>query len=388
MRILFISSFYLFRDTRFGGTKRLYYFAKEWEKRADLSLICMDACAEWAAAPAAEPEFKDFLMVPGTEPAGLWDRVMKAPADRRKFLAPHHSAIRAFLRAKRFDVILLAYPWSLSFLGPLLDGIDAPIVFLEDDLVIEQFRSAAGSEPSVLRSLLKRYRYRQTRGYYRPRMEKVVRFIGISLQEAAIMGRLFPWLRTDIIKYGLPLAEFPFLPPAQDAGLIGFIGNYRHLPNLDAVEWLRTGLIPAIRALNPDARFLIAGHGMPEALKSLLAADPLITVRESVADLADFYRGIAIFINPVRTGRGLRTKVLEASAFGRRVLTTTLGGEGLQDLEMNIADDATSMARACAGLLAGAGAGQADRNRRTVEDKYALEKVAADFLAILGAVRT
>jgi glycosyltransferase involved in cell wall biosynthesis len=386
LKLLFISSFYLFKDSRFGGAKRLYYFAKEWEKHADMRLICMDACREWAGSGANGPEFKDFLMIPGTEAPGMADRLMRAPADRRRFLCEHTESIREFLTGERFDVVLLAFPWSLSFLGPLLSGIKAPVVFLEDDLVLEQFARAA--KEGGLSGLLKRYRYRQTLGFYRPRMQAVSRFIGISPEEAAIMRELFPGLRGDVIKYGLPLSDFPFLPPPDHSHVIGFIGNYAHLPNLDAVEWMRKDLIPAIRSSAPAARFLIAGHGMTESMKRGLASDPTVTVRESIPYLADFYREITVFINPIRTGRGLRTKLIEAAAFGRPILTTSLGAEGLRDLEMEIADDTGSMADGCARLLAEGDRGRAARNRKTLEEHYALERVAADFLAKLEQIRT
>jgi len=390
LRLLFISSFYLFKDTRFGGTKRLYYFAKEWEKKAELSLICMDGCREWQDGTAGQKEFRDFMMVPETAEPGFMERIFRAPSDRRLSLERRREAIRAFLKGRKFDAILLAFPWSLSFLGTILDGTEGPIFFLEDDLVMEQFRMAAETSVNPVRRALKGFRYRQTLAYYRPRMARVKRYIGITRQEVDVMASEFPGLKTGCVSYGIPLEEFPLLPPPAQSHAIGFIGNYGHLPNLDALEWLRDAIIPAVRAKLPEARFLIAGRGMPAAIKADLGREPEVEILENVAGLETFYARITLFLNAVRTGRGLRTKVIEAAAFGRPIVSTSLGVEGLEDLECLIADDAEAMADACARMLGNDGAKAVDldksvaRNRRTVEERYSLEKVAGDFLAMMA----
>ena len=385
MRLLFISSFYLFPGTRFGGAKRLHYFAREWERMAELSVICMDGCREWDGGAAGDAGFGDFLMLPNrSEPAG-WARIADAPSDRSRALAADAGRIREFLRDKRFDAVLLAYPWALTFAGPLLAGVDAPIHFMDDDLILEQFRSGAAAGAGPWRRLGKAIRYRQTLAFYRARLAGAAAFIGISPQEAAVMRGLFPALRCEVMKYALPLSDFPRLP--ETAGnVVGFIGNFGHVPNLDSLAWLQDEVMPALRAHRPDVRFLFAGRGLPAALRERLRSEPGLEWREDVADLASFYADISLLVNPARTGRGLRTKALEAAAFGRPVVTTSLGAEGLEDLDLAVADDAEGLADACARLLADPG-DSANRNRKMVEAKYAVEKVAADFLALLAGGR-
>jgi glycosyltransferase involved in cell wall biosynthesis len=389
VRLLYISSFYLFPETRFGGSKRLYYFARAWEKTAQLSLICMDANREWSGQGAPATEFRDFLMVPGCKVPGLTGRITRPPADRREALEEHGDRIRAFLRGKEFDAIILAFPWALSYLGGYigLSGKGMPIAYLEDDLFFEQFRmeSRAGSNP--LKRAWKYFRYRQTLAYYRPLMEWVTRFIGISAQEADLVRKHFPRTDARVVQYGIPMEEYPELPPPKTGKAIGFIGNYAHPPNRDALEWLTGSLAAAIRAECPDVRFILAGKGIPASAKEKFAPGSFVEFREDVADLRDFYSDIQIFINPIVSGRGMRTKLIEAAAFGRPILTTSLGGEGLECLEMSIADDEKSMVNACARFYEedAGGPSRVARNRRIVAERFSLEKVAGDFLSMLGA---
>ena len=385
MRLLFISSFYLFQGTRFGGTKRLYYFAKEWERRTQLTLICMDGCREWGAAGDGGREFADMLMIPGAEAPGWSDRVFKAPADRRRFLSGRMESIRARLRGKSFDAVLLAYPWALSFLGEALKDCSAPVFYLEDDLLLDRFGFHPDRPDSLPARLRKGLRRRQTLAYYRPLLSKVRGFIGISSEEASVMSKAFPGLECSVIGYGLPMSEFPLLALPEVGPVFGFIGNYGHEPNLDALAWLFDEVIPAVVACCPGARFILAGKGIPAWAQARRGANAAIELRENVPEVRDFYADISVFLNPIRTGRGLRTKLIEAAAFGRPIVTTPLGGEGLADLEMGIAVDAASFAAQASRLTAGhVGRDAVLRNRRVVESSYSLETVAAEFLALMN----
>jgi glycosyltransferase involved in cell wall biosynthesis len=73
-----------------------------------------------------------------------------------------------------------------------------------------------------------------------------------------------------------------------------------------------------------------------------------------VPDIADELARADLVVVPIRFGSGTRLKILEAFAHRIPVVSTTLGAEGLDaedGVHLLIADDATSMAVACARLL-------------------------------------
>jgi hypothetical protein len=88
----------------------------------------------------------------------------------------------------------------------------------------------------------------------------------ISGQEANIMRAVFPRLKVRVLKYGLPLEDHPFLPAPAVPFTLGFIGNYRHTPNRDALTWLVKELYPALRARLPESRLVLAGHQLPDGI--------------------------------------------------------------------------------------------------------------------------
>src|SRR5213592_3834117 len=109
MRILFLSSMCLFRESRFGGAKRLYYYARELQRHAELRLIVLDGCREIGEAEFAPPEFPRHLYVRANFAKSL-RRSLGVPIDFTLDVQRQEGAIRDFLGRDTFDAIFVAYP--------------------------------------------------------------------------------------------------------------------------------------------------------------------------------------------------------------------------------------------------------------------------------------
>jgi len=148
------------------------------------------------------------------------------------------------------------------------------------------------------------------------------------------------------------------LPSSADGGVepdtVAFLGNFSHPPNVDAALWLAGEIMPRLEEIRPQVRLSIAGPCPPARLTSL--ARRSIQVLGEVRDAEALMRRSAVVIAPVRTGGGMRMKVLSAMALGKPVVTTTRGSYGLVTadgaLPLVIADDAAGLARHTAELLA------------------------------------
>ncbi len=172
--------------------------------------------------------------------------------------------------------------------------------------------------------------------------------------DAAAVRRAAPELgeRIRVNPYGIILP--PRLDPEEEKpGTILFSGTFGHLPNRDAARWLATEIMPAIRARAPQARLCILGSAPPREILEL--AGPGIEVIANPASMEPHLRAAALVLAPVRSGGGMRMKVLEALARQRAVVTTTLGAEGFTTFEaeppLAIADDVEAIAETTAALL-------------------------------------
>jgi glycosyltransferase involved in cell wall biosynthesis len=156
-----------------------------------------------------------------------------------------------------------------------------------------------------------------------------------------------------VTPFGIDLPEPADLSREQAATLL-FVGNFTHPPNVDAARWLSREIMPLLRAQNSGARLLLVGGSTPEEVRAL--AGPGIEVVGEVPTVAPYFERAAVVLAPVRTGGGMRMKVLRALAGGKAVVTTPRGAEGFtiagDSPPMVIAEDAEGIANATARLLA------------------------------------
>ncbi len=107
-----------------------------------------------------------------------------------------------------------------------------------------------------------------------------------------------------------------------------FLGSFRHTPNQVALDWFTREVLPLVLTKIPDARLLVAGSDPPPRHAFHDPANA-IDLLGFVDDIQPLFATSAIFICPIRSGSGVRVKLLEAFASGIPVVSTTLGAEGL-----------------------------------------------------------
>ena len=98
-----------------------------------------------------------------------------------------------------------------------------------------------------------------------------------------------------------------------------FVGAMDYLPNVDAVVWFARDVWPRIRAAYPTAEFRIVGRKPAPAVQQL-ATLPGVKVVGTVPDVRPHVAGAAVVVAPLRLGRGVQNKVLEALAMGKPVV--------------------------------------------------------------------
>jgi glycosyltransferase involved in cell wall biosynthesis len=384
MNILFISSYFLFSQTRFGGSKRLYLLARELTRHADVSVICLDGCKELSAnaeVPQSHPDFGHFLCLPWTDSRGVLGKIITPGIIIENMLKRNAEGIAAFLGRRAYDAALLAFPLSLSFIGRAVVPGKFPLVYLEDDLFIERVRTQRPN--GLFGSIYRAVRVNQLVSFYRRKLAFCSAFAAVSSQERSVIGRYFPEAHVELLGYGIDPAQYPFLAARTGAFTLGFIGNFRHAPNVDGLAWFLKTVYPLVKSDMPGIRMIIAG---PDPQFGEYRDDPTITWLGDVTDLRDFYNAVSVFVNPIVSGRGMRTKVIEAAAFGRPIVSTALGAEGLEDLSIDIATTAEDFARCCRRLQKDNSrySAVAGRNRAIVEQAHSIEKVCNRLLDILS----
>ncbi len=115
--------------------------------------------------------------------------------------------------------------------------------------------------------------------------------------------------------------------------LILFNGLLNYKPNLDALMAILDQINPLLMA-DPGFRYqiIVCGKGLPESLNGLAAyRDKNIIYAGFVDDIESYFTAADIFLNPVQSGGGIKTKMVEAIAYGATVVATESGATGIQE---------------------------------------------------------
>ncbi|MDR7295170.1 sugar transferase (PEP-CTERM/EpsH1 system associated) [Pelomonas aquatica] len=97
-----------------------------------------------------------------------------------------------------------------------------------------------------------------------------------------------------------------------------FTGAMDYWPNIDAVTWFATDMLPALRERFPALRFHIVGRSPAPAVRAL--AGDAVNVTGTVPDVRPYLQHAAAVVAPLRLARGIQNKVLEAMAMARPVV--------------------------------------------------------------------
>jgi GT2 family glycosyltransferase len=110
-----------------------------------------------------------------------------------------------------------------------------------------------------------------------------------------------------------------------------FVGGFYHLPNKDAVLWFAKYVYPKIVDRFQDMVWHIVGPYMSAQIKKLESKNIKIEGFLSDENLYLLYQKCRIAIVPLRFGAGVKGKVVEAAYNQIPIVTTSIGGEGLDN---------------------------------------------------------
>jgi len=105
------------------------------------------------------------------------------------------------------------------------------------------------------------------------------------------------------------------------------LGAMNWIPNEDAMEFYIHEIHPELKRLGNDYQFSMAGRYMPAHFLNF--QDTHLTVAGEVSSFEEFAFNKTAFVVPLRSGSGIRVKILEAMSLGIPVISTKIGAEGI-----------------------------------------------------------
>lgn len=217
--------------------------------------------------------------------------------------------------------------------------------------------------------------------------DKIVVF---NQEEAKNVKKLVNKVDISVIPIGLDLSVYEALHTQEKSLDLIFVGYFGHFPNIDGLSYFCDKIFPLIQRELPEVSLYVIGSGIKDEIKELSERKNIHLIGE-VEDIRSYMAMAKVCIAPLRLGRGLRVKILEAMAMGLPVVSTSVAAKGIRlknGREIIIEDTPQKFAKAVICLLKNT----AFRNelgnnaRRVIEQDYDLNKIRDLFRITYNSV--
>jgi O-antigen biosynthesis protein len=389
-RVLFVSPYPICPPTH-GGAVFMYYGLRELSRWCEVHAIVM---LDYASERAANEELREYCQsvefVVRTERRDPHLASIR-PHAVHEFQTPEMEwLIQRQILLHGIDVIQLEY----TALGQYARRFERLVCALfEHDVYFQSIARALPFIHSPIDRIKARFEYLRAIRFelnLLPRCDHIqVCTLENKTYLESFVPRLGPRIETGL-RAGIDTARYPFPGGPRKPFTMLFLGSFRHAPNQVALDWFARSVLPIIVDRLPQARLIVAGsdppprHAFPDPANA-------IELLGFVEDIQPLFSSCALFICPIRSGSGVRVKLLEGFASGIPVVSTRLGAEGLARVDGEfcaLADDAQAFAEKTIQLLEDAerARAMAARARREVETNWDMGVITRRLVERYGEI--
>jgi glycosyltransferase involved in cell wall biosynthesis len=159
------------------------------------------------------------------------------------------------------------------------------------------------------------------------------------------------------------ISVVPIAVDARSATVVGdaaaagpeilFVGGLHWPPNADAVIYFIQEIFPRVRAAVPGVRFTVVGRS-GDQVQRRTGAPAGVQFPGHVESVEPYFQRSRVMVVPIRSGSGMRVKILDGLARGMPTVTTTVGCEGIDvqpETHALVADGAADFAESVIRVL-------------------------------------
>lgn len=239
------------------------------------------------------------------------------------------SSLLALLQKHSFDVVIFESIFMAPYLALVKAHTKAKTVLRSHNVEYRIWERLCVTESNPIKRYYLNLQMKRLKGYEKEMTRKFDLVAAITSVDQAFYKSEKLAERVIALSFGLDVrVPAPALPHEKGTLSIGFLGSMNWLPNVEGVQWFIKEVWPLIAAALPQVRCTIRGHHMSQDL--IRQSNGRLEIGGSVEDATEFFRSLDVSFVPLKSGSGVRIKVLEAMALGVPVISTSIGYEGVQ----------------------------------------------------------
>lgn len=246
----------------------------------------------------------------------------------KRFVSADFAArLREVLEEEEFDVVHVESIFLTPYVPLIRKHSRAKVVLRAHNVEHQIWRRTAQGESNPWRRWYLKNLALTLGVYEREHVNDYDGVVCITEQDAQGFREMGCRRKPLTVPFGIDMAGYSAEAPAEEPYSLYHLGAMDWMPNQEGVRWLTGEVWPLIRERLPQARLYLAGRRMPEEFLSMKTEG--VTVVGEVDDAREFAASKQVCVVPLKSGGGMRVKIVEAMAQGKAIVSTAVGAEGI-----------------------------------------------------------
>ncbi len=231
------------------------------------------------------------------------------------------------LQKEKFDIIQLEGLFLTPYIPVIRQNTGTPILFRSHNIehFIWERMAQAASHP--LKKLYLKFLAKRLKAYEMETVHQVDGLVAISPVDLRFFEKNGYAQPGITIPFGIDTEAFRHGDRKVKKNTVFHLGSMDWRPNQEGIRWFLEQVWPLVINQNPQLKFILAGKNIPEDFYNYEGTH--VAVAGEVPDAAEFIQTHELMVVPLRSGGGMRIKIIEGMAAGKTIVSTSVGAEGI-----------------------------------------------------------
>lgn len=270
----------------------------------------------------------------------------------RFFFKEYEDVLIQKLKNHTFDIIQIEGVFMATYIPTIKRYSKAKIVLRSHNVEHQIWERHLANEKAGAKKTYLSIQNSRLKTFEISAFNQVDAIVTITDEDKKIISSICPNKLIHTCLTGINLDSYKQVLTSKQPNSLFHFASMDWMPNVEAVDWLLKDVWNEVIKQQPNAKLILAGRGMPDRIKKNTSKN--ITIIDNVNDSSEFYNTYDIMLVPLWSGSGLRIKLVEGLAYGKAIITTSIGAEGIPytaGKDMLIADSAREFSNAITTLL-------------------------------------
>ncbi|MBA3662807.1 MAG: glycosyltransferase family 4 protein [Bacteroidetes bacterium] len=320
-----------------GSSIAVYNMAKGFiENGAELHLIAINTSKHFKPDKDVPADFKrdsHYLTVPQNTNTSLHGAFLNLFSGQSYFVSRFcframEKALEEKLTQHKFDIIQLDGLFVAGYIDLIRKYSTAKIVLRAHNVESILWNRHLLNEKSAIKRTYLKIQVKKLKRFEESVIKKVDAIVSITDVDKKTFQELAPGKPVTTCITGV---NVDYYKKPGDRHLkqktIFYFASMDWMPNQEAADWFLSNCWKKVFHAVHDCKLVIAGKNMPQRFLKL--NQPNVLVIGNINNSKDFYNQHDIMLVPLLTGSGLRIKIIEGMSYGKAIVSTTVGAEGI-----------------------------------------------------------